>query len=149
MFSLFFAINGLGIIIASQITGWLAGRISEQKLLVAGLMIAFIGSMILIAMILMGGGLYTILVPLFFVIASVGIVSTSSFTLAMQDQAKSAGSASALIGLLSFVFGGVMAPLVGISGSYTALPMGIVIAAAETAAALSYFFLVKRNLVPD
>lgn len=145
MFSLFFAINGLGIIFAGQITGRLAGRIQEGKLLVAGLTIAFVGGILLLAMILMNGGLYTILLPLFLLVSSVGIVGTTSFSLAMQDQAKAAGSAAALIGVLSFVFGGLMAPLVGISGSYTAVPMGITIAVAETAAVLSYFFLVKEQ----
>jgi len=142
-FSLFFAINGLGIIIASQITGRLAGRISETKLLEAGLTIAFVGGIFLLVMTLLGGELYTILVPLFLAVSSAGVVNTSTFSLAMQDQAKTAGSAAALIGLLSLVIGGCMAPLVGISGSYTAVPMGIIIAIAESGAVLSYFFLVK------
>ena len=145
MFSVFFGINGLGIIIAGQMTGRLAGRIAEAKLLVVGLTMAFIGGMALLVMILIGGGLYSILIPLFLVVSSVGVVGTSSFSLAMQDQAKSAGSASALIGLLSLIFGGVMAPLVGIAGSHTALPMGIIIAVAETAAVLSYFILVRSS----
>ncbi len=145
MFSLFFAINGLGIIIAGQITGRLAGRIHEEKLLVAGLTIAFVGGILLLAMVLMNGELYTILLPLFLVVSSVGIVGTTSFSLAMQDQAKAAGSAAALIGVLSFVFGALMAPLVGISGSHTAVPMGITIVVAETSAVLSYFFLVKEQ----
>lgn len=145
MFSLFFAINGIGIIIAGQITGRLAGEISETKLLIAGLTLAFVGGISLLVMILLGGGLYSILVPLFFVVSSIGVVGTSSFSLAMEDQAKSAGSASALIGLLSFVFGGFMAPLVGMGGSYTAVPMGIIIVIAETSAVLCYLFLVKGN----
>lgn len=145
MFSLFFGINSVGIIIAGQITGRLAGRIHEKKLLVTGLTLSFVGGIILLIMILFGGGLYSMLLPLFVVVSSVGIVSTSSFSLAMQDQAKSAGSASALIGLLSFVFGGLMAPLVGLGGSYTAIPMGITIAVAETAAVLSYVFLIKSK----
>ncbi|AIF53416.1 multidrug effflux MFS transporter [Pelosinus sp. UFO1] len=145
MFSLLFGINGLGIIIAGQITGRLAGKINETKLLVAGLAIAFVGGISLLAGVLLGGGLYTLLIPLFFAVSSVGIVGTSTFSLAMQDQAKSAGSASALIGLLSFIFGGFMAPLVGICGSHTAIPMGVTIAVAETAAVLSYFFLVRHT----
>ncbi len=144
MFSLLFGINSIGIIIAGQITGRLAGRIPEKKLLITGLTLSFAGGVLLLIMILIGGGLYSILLPLFVVVSSVGIVGTSSFSLAMQDQAKAAGSASALIGVLSFVFGGLMAPLVGIGGSYTAIPMGITIAVAETAAVLSYFFLVRR-----
>lgn len=143
MFSVFFGINSLGIIIASQIVGRLAGRISETRFLVAGLTIAFTGSVILLVMILTGGELYTILLPLFFVVSSVGIVGPSSFSLAMRDQAKSAGSAAALIGVLTFVFGGGMAPLVGIGGSHTAVPMSIIIVIAEIMAVLCYLFLVK------
>lgn len=144
MFSVFFAVNGLGIILAGQITGWLAGRVTEKKLLVIGLMLGCGGGAALLAAILSGGSLLTISLALFFVVSSVGIIGTSSFSLAMQDQANAAGSASALIGLLSFVLGGVMAPLVGMAGSFSALPMGIVIAAAESAAILSYWLLAKN-----
>ncbi|TCL61855.1 DHA1 family bicyclomycin/chloramphenicol resistance-like MFS transporter [Hydrogenispora ethanolica] len=145
LFSLIFAINGLGIIVAGQITGRLAGRVTERKLLVAGLTMALAGGLCLLAMIISGGGLLSILVPLFFVVSSVGIVGTSSFSLAMQEQAHAAGSAAALLGLLSFVLGGFMAPLVGIAGSRNALPMGITIAAAEGAAVLSYLCLARET----
>jgi len=146
MFSVFFAINGLGIILAGQITGRLAGWIPVKKLLVTGLGLAFLGGISLLAMIIAEGSLISILVPLFFVVSSVGIIGTSSFSLAMQEQAKTAGSASALLGLFSFILGGVIAPFVGIAGSFSALPMGIIIASAEAAAVLSYIMLVKRKL---
>lgn len=144
MFSIFFAVNGLGIILAGQMTGRLAGRIPEKKLLVTGLALALVSGVALLAMIVAGGSLFTILVPLFFVVSSVGITGTSGFSLAMQDQAKSAGSASALIGLLSFILAGFMAPLTGMAGSASALPMGLTILAAESAAALSYGLLARK-----
>lgn len=145
MFSVLFAINGIGIIAAGQITGRLAGQVPERKLLTIGLSLALLGGISLLATILTGGSLITILAALFFVVSSVGIIGTSCFSLAMQEQAKTAGSASALLGLLSFVLGGVMAPFVGIAGSFSALPMGIIIASAEIAAMLSYILLVKRQ----
>lgn len=145
MFSLIFAINGLGIIIASQLTGRLASRLGETKLLVTGLLLAGAGGLLLLVMILAGAGLSAVLPPLFFVVSSVGIVGTTSFSLAMQDQAQAAGSASALLGLLSFVFGGIVAPLVGLGGSGTAVPMGIVIAVAEVSAIMCYLLLVRRQ----
>ncbi|RAL24149.1 multidrug effflux MFS transporter [Thermoflavimicrobium daqui] len=145
MFSLFFAINGIGIVIASQVTGKLAGRIKESRLLIIGLTLAAIGSITLLAMILVGAGLYAILLPLFIVVSSVGIVSTTTASLAMQNQGQSAGSASALLGVLSFIFGGLVAPLVGLGGSDKAVPMGMVIAAADIAALLCYFIFIHRK----
>ncbi|MDQ0273791.1 multidrug effflux MFS transporter [Cytobacillus purgationiresistens] len=143
MFSVCFAINGVGIICASQITGRLAGRVSETKLLVAGLVIAAAGGVGLLVNILLNTGLFGVLIPLFLIVSCVGIVNTATFSLAMENQGKNAGSASALIGLMTFLLGGLVAPLVGIGGEDSALAMGIVIACAEIAALSIYFILVR------
>lgn len=145
-FSLFFAVNGLGIIIASQITGKLAGKVSETALLKAGLSIAVFGGISLLVISAFAPSLYGILAALFLAVSSVGIVSTTSFSLAMQNQQRSAGSASALLGLLPFILGGLAAPLVGIGGESSAIGMGLIIAVCEVGAFLS-FLLLTRN--PD
>ncbi|SPF54049.1 Uncharacterized MFS-type transporter YdgK [Candidatus Desulfosporosinus infrequens] len=145
MFSVFFAINGLGIIIAGQITGKLASRINGTKLYLSGLVLAAIGGIGLLTMILIGAGLTAILLPLFLVVSSVGIVSTAGSSLAMEAYGHSAGSASALLGLFSFVIGAIVAPLVGLGGGNTAVPMGIVIAVAEVGAVLCYAILRPRR----
>jgi DHA1 family bicyclomycin/chloramphenicol resistance-like MFS transporter len=142
MFSLCFAINGLGIIIASQVTGRLAGRISEVKLLLSGLCLAALGGVMLLLMILIGAGLAAILIFLFIIVSCVGLVSTLSVSLAMRDQGHSAGSASALIGVLTYLIGSLVAPLVGLGGSLTAVPMGIIIATLEVGALLLFARLV-------
>ncbi|ERI05632.1 drug resistance transporter, Bcr/CflA subfamily [Aneurinibacillus aneurinilyticus ATCC 12856] len=144
-FSVLFAINGLGIIIASQITGRLAGKVSETRLLVTGLGLAALGGILLLIMILIGARLLAVMIPLFFVVSSVGVVTTTGFSLAMQNQERSAGSASALLGLLPFVFGAIAAPLVGLGGSHTAVPMGIVIAVSEVGAIVCYALMVRRR----
>ncbi|WP_434751449.1 multidrug effflux MFS transporter [Paenibacillus amylolyticus] len=146
LFSICFAINGAGIILASQIAGRLAGKVSETRLLIAGLLTAAAGGTSLLIAILAGGGLITVLIPLFLVVSSVGLINTASFALAMADQAKSAGSASALIGVMTFLLGGLVAPLVGLGGEHTAVPMGIVIACADLAAVVLYFVMIgKKN----
>ncbi|WP_068966400.1 multidrug effflux MFS transporter [Desulfosporosinus sp. BG] len=141
MFSVFFAINGIGIIIAGQITGRLASRINGTKLFLSGLILASMGGIVLLIMILIGAGLTAILLPLFVLVSSVGIVSTAGSSLAMENYGHSAGSASALLGLFSFVIGAIVAPLVGLGGGNTALPMGIVISVTEVGAILSYALL--------
>ncbi|SEA37094.1 MULTISPECIES: multidrug effflux MFS transporter [unclassified Paenibacillus] len=145
MFSICFAINGLGIILASQIAGRLAGKVSETRLLIAGLITAALGGTSLLIAILAGGNLISVLIPLFLVVSSVGLVNTASFSLAMANQEKSAGSASALIGVMTFLFGGIVAPLVGLGGEGTAVPMGIVIACADLGALLIYVVMVGKN----
>jgi len=144
MFSVFFAINGAGIIIAGQITGRLAARFGEKKLFLTGLLIAMTGGLALLAVIVAGGGLTALLVPLFFAISSVGIVGATGFTLAMSKHGHAAGSASALLGLLAFLFGAALAPLVGIAGSANAMPMGVLIAAANVGAFACYFLMVRK-----
>jgi DHA1 family bicyclomycin/chloramphenicol resistance-like MFS transporter len=148
IFSFIFAVNAVGIMIAGQTTGRLAGRIQESRLFVFGLGMSFIGGIVLLILIVLQASLYLLLVPLFFVVASVGVTNTAGFSLAMQKQGKNAGSASALLGVLSLALGAFAAPLVGLGGENTAMPMGIVIVCAGFGAVLSYFLLnLKKSKV--
>jgi MFS transporter, DHA1 family, multidrug resistance protein len=60
----------------------------------------------------------------------------------MADYPDLAGTASSLQGLSQFVFGAVVAPLVGIAGEHTALPLGIVTTAVSTCAMASFVSMV-------
>jgi DHA1 family bicyclomycin/chloramphenicol resistance-like MFS transporter len=63
----------------------------------------------------------------------------------METQSHIAGSASALLGLLPFVLGAVTAPMVGIAGEDTAIPMGLTIFLMSALALATYFFMAKRG----
>lgn len=110
-----------------------------------GLVMAALGSIILLFLIFLQAKLVFLLIPLFFVVSGVGMVNTSGFSLAMQTQGKNAGSASALLGVTSFAIGGFVSPLVGIGGGQTAIPMGIVMVCTGCGSILSYMILVKRK----
>ena len=145
MFSLIFAVNGLGIIMASQTTGRLAGRIKEKTLLKFGLCVATFGGVLLVMMLSLGVGLIGVLLSLFFVVSSVGIVGTTVFSLAMESQGKSAGSAAALLGLMPFILGSIVAPLTGIGNGQSVWPMATIILVCEGIAVMSYLFLANRK----
>ena len=145
MFSLIFAVNGLGIIMASQTTGRLAGRIKEKTLLKFGLCVATFGGVLLVTMLSLGVGLIGVLLSLFFVVSSVGIVGTTVFSLAMESKGKSAGSAAALLGLMPFILGSIVAPLTGIGNGQSAWPMATIILVCEGIAVISYLFLANRK----
>lgn len=146
-YSLIFAMNSVGIVLATQVTGRLAGRIEERILFIAGISLAFCGAMFLLTAVLTGMGLYAVLIALFMVVSSVGIVNTTGFSLAMENQGAAAGSAAAVQGVLGFLFGGLAAPLVGLGGEYTAVPLGIVIAGLCLGAVLCYLTLIRPGTV--
>ena len=144
-FSMFFALNGVGIIIAAQVTGRLSSTISEVKLLFTGVLISLIGSVLLVIVVWHELPLLIMTMALFLVVSSVGMVSTSSFSLGMQSQGNSAGSASAFLGLLPFVGGALVSPLVGIAGDTTTWPMGIIIISCSCIALLVFLLFVRKK----
>ncbi|PWK11560.1 multidrug effflux MFS transporter [Tumebacillus permanentifrigoris] len=143
LFSVLFAINGIGIIIAGQVTARLAVRYGETRVFLGGLVYASIGGLGLLTMILTGAGLVAVMIPLFLVVSAVGIVGPTSTSLAMQNQGRNAGSAAALIGVPQLIAGAIAAPLVGLGGSHTATPMGMTIAIADVGAIVLYALLVR------
>lgn len=145
VFSLLFGVNGVALIIGSQLVGRLADFISETTFLKMGLFTANIAGAVLLAALLLKAPLIAVAIPIFLFIASLAVISSTSFTLAMEKQGHIAGSASALLGLLPFVLGSLTAPLVGIAGEYTAIPMGVIMFATSFIALLIYFGVVRKG----
>lgn len=145
-YSFIFAMNGLGIIIAAQLTGKLSFRFQEVLLLRSGVILSFIGSCLLVVAVSLTLPLFVLMIALFFVVSSVGVVNTTCFSLGMQRQGNVAGSASALLGILPFGGGALVSPLVGIGGDHTAIPMGVVIFICSMLACVIYIFMIKIRL---
>src|SRR5699024_4462746 len=125
-FSLIFALNGLGIIIAAQFSGRIAAKVDEVKIMLYGVMQSLAGSLLLIAVVMGDLSLPVIIMALFMVVSSIGFVSPTAFSLGLKNQKKSAGSASAFLGLLPFIGGAIVSPLVGIGGEHIAWPLALV-----------------------
>ena len=71
---------------------------------------------------------------LMFVVAAIGVILPLAAALALGGHPATAGAASGLLGLAQFAFGAAAAPLVGLAGEDTAVPMAIVIAVLGVAA---------------
>ena len=141
-FSLIFGTNALGIVLVSQINARLVARIPPERLLRVGLTSIATGGALLLAVVASGTlGLIGILPALFIVVASLGLVLPNTAALALAGQARVAGTASAVLGLLQYAVGAFAAPLVGLGGETTALPMAIVIATSGSAAVLAFWLL--------
>jgi len=137
-FSLVYALNGLGIVVMSQLAGYLATHFNEYRVLQGGVIIALIGALALFATLFIPHNLVLVLIPLFLIVSMVGIVSTVAASLAMQHAHANAGSGSALLGLTQNIIGGILSPFVGLMGQNSYLPMAVLILLCEIAALAVY-----------
>lgn len=128
-YGLIFGINALGIVACSQVNRALVARASPERMLLAGVCAGTTGGVALLVVVLAGGiGLAGILPCLFVCVSSVGLVIPNATALALTDYPHAAGSAAAMLGTAQFVFGGAAAPLVGVAGRETAVPMALMMA---------------------
>jgi MFS transporter, DHA1 family, multidrug resistance protein len=146
LFSLFFGLNAFGFMLASQVNGSLVSRVSPARLLALGVCVNSAAGLALLTVVLIGGlGLAAVLPPLFLLVSSVGFVVPNATALALSRHPEAAGTGSALLGVIQNGIAAAAAPLVGIAGVTSALPMATVIAGCG-AGALTALLLVVRPL---
>ena len=115
-FSLLFGLNGIGLIIAALIFSKLARRVAAETLLRRGLVLAVLCAAV--TLLFAWSQLPVLaLVGLFFTVSFMSGISTVSGAEAMSAVSSAqSGTASALMGTLMFVCGGIAAPLSGLGG---------------------------------
>jgi len=128
LYSAIFALNGAGIVAASQVNRVMLRRTTVLRMLAVGVVASASGGFALLAVVVAGIGLGGIVPSLFVLVASLGFILPNASALALAGHRSVAGSASGLIGIFQFAVGAAAAPLVGVAGTHSAYPMAIVIA---------------------
>lgn len=144
-FSYLFALNGIGLIAFSQLTAKLVNKMDELKILKLGQNIQFIGMMLTVIVLLFHLPVWMLCAAFFLMITPVSMIGTTGFSIAMQVQNQGAGSASAILGLMQFLIGGILSPLVGVMGERSIIPF-IVIIIACTVLAQSIRIIWVKNI---
>lgn len=144
-FSYAFGANALGIMALAQLGARLARQVPAIRILGLGLAMNLLGAAAVFATVLFGAGLVPLLVSLWVMVSSLGMVFPTATTLALADYPHQAGTASSLLGLGQYIAGALVAPLVGLAGEYTAIPMGVVVLVVSVAAAMVFWLLVVRT----
>jgi DHA1 family bicyclomycin/chloramphenicol resistance-like MFS transporter len=127
-YGLMFGGNALGFIATTQLNHIFLKRMDYNTLLLRGILFN-----VTCAMLLTLGAIsnifspYGVLVPLFFMIASLGVIFPNASAGALMNQSTHAGSASALLGTVMFTCGGIAAFMVGLFADGTILPMTLTI----------------------
>lgn len=145
-FSALFALNAFGILLGSQTSGRLVGRVAPARLLTVGVRAAGAGAVGLLVVSIAHAGLAAVLVCLFVVVASIGLILPNAAAVGMAGHPRTAGSASALLGLSQYAFGALAAPLVGAFGLRHGVPMAVVIATAALGSLLALTVLLPRRV---
>ncbi|KDN21265.1 multidrug effflux MFS transporter [Amycolatopsis rifamycinica] len=143
-YSVVFGANGVGIVLAGQLNGRLVGRVPERALLRSGLLLGVTGGALVLASVVFRAPLALLLVSLFLLVSSIGLVMPNASSLALAAHARSAGAASALLGVLQFVVGALATPLVGLGGPGTAVPMAATMAGFAVLALVAYLALARK-----
>jgi hypothetical protein len=128
LYSLMFAGNAVGLVVASQANRVLLRRLDPLVIVRAALSAQALAGAALVMVVAGGVGVWAVVPLLFVVVAGLGLVFPNATALALADHPRVAGSASGLLGVLQFIVGAAAAPLVGVGGTATALPMALTIA---------------------
>ncbi len=129
-YALIFAANASGLMAGAQLNARLLHRFRPDQLFRTGFVGLAVGGTSFVAAVVGGGlGLAGAIIPLFVVLSSLGLVLPNSTALALERHRDSSGTASALLGTVQYAMGAAAAPLAGLGGSGSALPMALGIAA--------------------
>ncbi|MFH8798300.1 multidrug effflux MFS transporter [Streptomyces sp. NPDC017936] len=140
MYSLIFATNAVGMLLAGAVFSRLAGRRRLDTLLAAGVAVCLLGALAQVLLVLtVGETLAGTWAGLFVTAVGIGLVFPAGMSLGQTVGRSAPGAASALLGGLQFLFGALASPLVGLFGEDSSLPMAsiMLVAAAAAAAALA------------
>ncbi|NMD61664.1 multidrug effflux MFS transporter [Rhodococcus globerulus] len=145
-FSMVFAVNAVGMVVAATITARLLGRLSARTLLNFGVALLTISGAVLFctAALFNSTSPAALLIPLFVSVSSIGFIMGNATALAQGEVTAAAGTGSALMGAGQFGLAAAVSPLVGIAGPDTAVPMAIAIPTFGLLAALSLALFARK-----
>lgn len=139
-----FGLNSAGYMVVGFLSGRLSERWSVSGTLIIGTAVTGLGALGLLLSGLAIMPLWVVIVSLFTLACGVALSSPPATTLALVGYPQIAGTASSLLGMVRFGFGGIAAPLVGVAGASSILPLGVVTVVAVVLAGAAYLLLTAR-----
>ena len=144
-FGWIFGINAAALIGASQINRILLRRWTSDRVLAAATTaVVGFGAILATAGVSGIGGMWAVLVPLFFVVGSFGFIFANSAAGALSVDPLRSGSVSALTGASGFIIGALVSVVAGLLPGGPAAAMGVTMFVAVCLSAMSLFLLALR-----
>ena len=125
-YSVSFAINSMGMMAMSLLSARLTRTIHPRKLIRVGLIVVSLASFsLLIGSLFLDTPAWIVLPAFFFTVAPQGMIFGNGGALASDQAREFAGTGSAMLGLGFSFSASIAAPLVGVAGTHSSLPMAI------------------------
>jgi DHA1 family bicyclomycin/chloramphenicol resistance-like MFS transporter len=127
-YSVDFAANAAGMTVAALVAARLAGRVATRKLILTGQVAALLAGVAMLAGALWFDTPLPIAVVCFFVLMTAqGLIGPNGGALASAEVPEHPGTGSAMLGFVTWVAAGVIAPIAGLGGEDTAVPMALLV----------------------
>ena len=147
-FAFVFAATAVALIGATQFNVRLLRRWQPGQILTGSLAAGVVAGIVLVICTVTGlGGLAGVLLPLWLVMAAVGLAMPNAPALALSRHGEAAGTAAALLGAVQFGVGALAAPVVGVLGNGSTA-MAVVVAGGMLAAVLVLLVVVRPHRLP-
>jgi DHA1 family bicyclomycin/chloramphenicol resistance-like MFS transporter len=126
-YSVDFAANAGGMTVAALVAARLAGRVPTRPVILVGQVAALLaGVAMLVGAIWFDTPLLLAMVCFFVLMTAQGLIGPNGGALAAAEVPEHPGTGSALLGFVQWVAAGTIAPLAGLGGEDTAVPMAVI-----------------------
>ena len=125
-YAMIFGFNAIMLSVVANLTGRLAKRVAERKIVVWSLLIQIAMGFALVAVIVLGiEQVVLVAVILCVYVAIGGATQTAGFAIAIESRCGGAGAATGIFGVMGFFFGAISSPLVGLMGERSMVPLSV------------------------
>jgi DHA1 family bicyclomycin/chloramphenicol resistance-like MFS transporter len=143
-YSVDFAANAAGMTIAALLAARLAGRVATRTVILVGQIAALAAGLgMLIGAIWFHTPLAVAIVCFFVLMTAQGLIGPNGGALASAAVPDHPGTGSAVLGFVQWVAAGTIAPIAGLGGEHTAVPMALLMIAGAAASMLGLLILAR------
>ena len=148
VFATVFGAGAISFITASQINVVMLKRFSPQSIVVCALAAAVVAGVAFVTLALAhAGGLAGFLLPVWSILAAMGLVIPNAPAVALSRHHDAAGTAAALLGAAQFGIGAAVAPIVGVLGN-DELALAVVMTTGVVVALVALVTVIRRTEAP-
>ncbi|WP_142056666.1 multidrug effflux MFS transporter [Pseudarthrobacter sp. B4EP4b] len=149
MYSIVFAANAGGMTIAALVSARMAGRVLTRKVILVGQLIALAAGVAMLAGALWWATPLLVAMGSFFALmVAQGLINTNGGALASAEVPRHPGTSSAVLGLVQWTTAGIVAPIAGLGGENTAVPMALLMIAGALLSLFGLLVLARPHSKP-